>query len=65
MMDTLSGFIHTFTANAYNKNTSRNHSLKHIFRRMIIFYHLALVRNLIEHDGIYELTPNIYFINTR
>ena len=64
MMDTLSGFVHNFTENDYDKNTSRNHSLKHIFRRMIIFYHMALVRNQIEHDGTCELTPNIYFIDT-
>ena len=64
MMDTLSGFVHNFMANAYNKNTSHNHLLKHIFCQMIIFYHMALVRNLIEHNGTYNLTLNIYFINT-
>ena len=64
MMDTLSGFVHNFTANIYNRNTSRNRSFKPIFRRMIIFYHMALVRNLIEQDGNYELTPNIFFIDT-
>jgi len=62
MMDTLSGFVKNFMPNGYNKYTSHNQST-HIFRRMIIFYHMALVRNLIEHDGTDEVASNIYFIN--
>jgi hypothetical protein len=62
MMDALSGFTHNFTPNNYNKNTLRN-QLKHIFRRMIIFYHMALVRDVIEHDGIHELTYSICVAN--
>lgn len=54
MGDTLGGLIHTLMTDVSISNTSRKRS-NHIFRRMIIFYHMALVRNMIELDG------NLYF----
>ena len=67
LKDTFSGIVHTFMADEYITNNSPKHS-KQALRRIIIFYHYALTRQMIEVDGtclephLIDLLFTIFFI---
>ena len=53
MKDTLSGIVDGFMSNSYAKDTCPQQT-KHLIRRIVIFYHMALVRNMIEPDSMFS-----------
>jgi len=61
LKDTFSGIVHSFMADAYITNNSPKHS-RYALRRIIIFYHYALVREMIEVDGMYLKLHLIIFV---
>ena len=50
LRDTFSGIVHSFMADSYITNNSPKHS-RQALRRIVIFYHYALAREMIEVDG--------------
>lgn len=53
MQDTFYGIVHSFCANMLVTNASHP-ATRVLLRRIIQLYHLGLVRNEFDHDGMQE-----------